>query len=206
MKKYDINKKVTIIYILLLAATAVFFVFNNPKKLEVILLCFGTLILTYVVLLKTKVKMPSLIYVSSVIFIFMSQYLGNAIGLYFKIKHWDKVLHFTSGLILGILGYAIFLNLVHKEAREKMSPWCSIIFSFLFGSACAGIWEIYEFTVDHLFGLLCQNNSLVDTMSDIIAGTITALIIAIILWIHQNKKQIKILTEMEEEIDQHHKK
>ena len=95
------------------------------------------------------------------------------------IKHWDKILHFTSGLILGMLGYVVFLNLVPKEAREKMNAWCSVIFSFLFGSACAGIWEIYEFTVDHLLGLLCQNNSLVDTMSDIIAGTITALIIAI---------------------------
>lgn len=148
MKKLDLNKKVTIFYILLLAVTAIFFVFNNPKKLQIILLCFGTLILVYVLLLKTRIKMPSLIYISSVIFIFMAQYLGNAMELYFKITHWDKVLHFTSGLILGILGYAIFLNIVPREAREKMSSWCGIIFSFLFGSACAGIWEIYEFTVE----------------------------------------------------------
>ena len=206
MKKLDLNKKVTIFYILLLAVTAIFFVFNNPKKLQIILLCFGTLILVYVLLLKTRIKMPSLIYISSVIFIFMAQYLGNAMELYFKITHWDKVLHFTSGLILGILGYAIFLNIVPREAREKMSSWCGIIFSFLFGSACAGIWEIYEFTVDHLLGLLCQNNSLVDTMSDIIAGTITALIIAIILWVHQNKKKIKVISYMEKEIEDHHNK
>ena len=206
MKKLNVNKIVTILYILILAVTAIFFVFNNPKKLQIILLCFGTLILSYVVLLKTRIKMPSLIYISTVIFIFMSQYLGNAMELYFKIKHWDKILHFTSGLILGMLGYVVFLNLVPKEAREKMNAWCSVIFSFLFGSACAGIWEIYEFTVDHLLGLLCQNNSLVDTMSDIIAGTITALIIAIMLWVHQNKKKIKVISYMEKEIVDPNKK
>lgn len=202
MKKYNNNIKFTIAYIILLVITTIIFLINhNTKKLPTLLLCFGTVILIYVVLLKTKFKMPSLIYISSVFFAFMAQYLGNAFDMYHKFKYWDKVLHFTSGLILGLLGYVLFLNIAPKEAREKMNSWCSVLFTFLFGTACAGVWEIYEFTVDHLFGMLCQNNSLVDTMSDIIAGTITSLIVAVLLFIHQNKKPIKILTKLEEEVD-----
>jgi hypothetical protein len=38
----------------------------------------------------------------------------------------------------------------------------------------AGCWEIFEFTTDRLFGLYSQNGSLVDTMVDIICGTVGA--------------------------------
>ncbi|WP_307400343.1 hypothetical protein [Paenibacillus anaericanus] len=45
----------------------------------------------------------------------------------------------------------------------------------------SGAWEIYEFVVDHLFGLHSQNASLTDTMLDIICGTVGAVVSSIYL-------------------------
>lgn len=56
-----------------------------------------------------------------------------------------------------------------------------IWFAFLFTVAMAGMWEIYEFTVDHLFGLHSQNGSLTDTMMDMICGTLGAVVVAFYL-------------------------
>ena len=41
----------------------------------------------------------------------------------------------------------------------------------LFSIAAAGVWEIWEFSTDMLFGFHSQNNSLIDTMMDIICGS-----------------------------------
>ena len=47
-----------------------------------------------------------------------------------------------------------------------------VVFSLLFAIACAGVWEIWEFSTDQIFGFTAQNNSLHDTMWDIICGTV----------------------------------
>jgi uncharacterized membrane protein YjdF len=63
-----------------------------------------------------------------------------------------------------------------------------IWFAFLFAVAMAGMWEIYEFTVDHLFELHSQNGSLTDTMMDMICGTLGALVASFYLFIEARRK------------------
>lgn len=202
MNKNKFRINISIIYTIVLIITSIIFLFiKNYEKMPVLALCFITLLLVYIVINKGPVKVSNSMYFISVIFIFMSQYLGNALNIYFIIPNWDKILHLISGFILAMMGYIVYLNLVKKSTRDKITPWLGPIFAFLFAAACAGVWEIYEYTVDNLFGMLCQNNDLNDTMLDIIAGTGTGLVISILIWISNFKKPIKFIKDIEEEVD-----
>ena len=66
--------------------------------------------------------------------------------------------------------------------REKRKLFFTIlIFVVIFATAVAGVWEIWEFTTDSLFGLVAQNDNLHDTMWDIICGTIVGIITMFVL-------------------------
>jgi hypothetical protein len=47
----------------------------------------------------------------------------------------------------------------------------------------AVVWEIVEFSSDRLFGTFTQRNDLFDTMTDLIYGTTSALLVAILLYL-----------------------
>lgn len=102
-------------------------------------------------------------------------YLGNVCNFYTLINHYDKILHLLSGIIIGIIGLIIYAHFT-KEYMKKLNPKLMIIFVFIFCVALAGCWEIWEFTGDRLWGFQSQNNSLVDTMTDIICGTVGGII------------------------------
>lgn len=202
MKKKSFEFKLSMSYIILLIISfIVFLTKGNYKKIAVVALCFGTLILVYLVIYNKKIIVPGILYSLSIIFCFMAQYVGNALDIYHVIPYWDKILHLGSGFILAMLGYVIYLNLVPSEERKRITKWMGPLFSFLFATACAGIWEIYEFAVDNLLGMLCQNNSLKDTMFDIISGTGTGLFIAALILISNFKRPIWIIKKIEDDVD-----
>ena len=110
-------------------------------------------------------------YIFVLLFILFSVFGGRTLGAYERINNWDKLLHFSSGFLLYQLGSEIFL---------KISKGKNIIlrkmFSLFVALSGAGIWEIFEFVCDKIFKTTAQNNSLTDTMLDIIMGTFGALI------------------------------
>ena len=83
----------------------------------------------------------------------------------------------------------------------------SAMFVFLFCLACAGAWEIYEFTGDMLFGLHSQNDGLIDTMSDIIAGMLGSIPMAAILLLGRRRKKawLKLPQRLIRDIDNYRK-
>lgn len=113
---------------------------------------------------------------SVIVFIILSLFAGRTLKIYNLIPQWDKILHFISGFILVSVGKEIFLKLNNNSINKRLMN----IFAVLFAIASAGIWEIYEFSIDKILGTLAQNGSLDDTMWDIILGT-TSSIISIIM-------------------------
>ena len=110
------------------------------------------------------------IYISVLIFILLSVFSGRSLGLYKLVPYWDRTLHFLSGFIIVISGKILFHKLNGKTEQKCLMK----VFSFLTGVSAAGLWEIFEFSCDRLIGTAAQNNSLTDTMWDIILGTISA--------------------------------
>lgn len=147
-----------------------------------------------------KVKVPPILPVSIYFFIFLSMTLGKTFFFY-GIPHWDKFLHITSGLLLAFVGMVLLWSLNAKGS--KLSPAVIIGFTLIFSIAAAGAWEIWEFTTDSLFGLTAQNNSLNDTMWDIICGTIGGSVVCILLYLYYYKgKNLKIIKSTIDYMDQ----
>ena len=61
-------------------------------------------------------------------------------------------------------------------------------FAFIFAVAVGAIWEIFEFSMDSIFGLRMQksmlgdDSGLTDTMWDLIVDTIGAFLISVLGW------------------------
>ncbi len=150
-----------------------------------------------------KIVIPDVFEVVLVLFIYAALFLGSLHEFYFKYWWWDKALHSVSGLILGNMGFLIvsFLN-EESKLSVKLSPAFVALFSFMFAVTLGTIWEIYEYTMDTLFGFFMQRGSLDDTMTDLILDTLGALIFAV-LGYFQQKGQInvvsKFLVRMEDE-------
>ena len=71
----------------------------------------------------------------------------------------------------------------------------------LFSIAAAGVWEIWEFSTDMLFGFHSQNNSLIDTMMDIICGSIMGIITNIPIYLYIKGKNISFIENIVKEMN-----
>lgn len=147
-------------------------------------LTLGCIIAVEIFLKLCRVKVPPIMPISIYIFIFLSMTLGKTFFFY-GIPHWDKFLHLTSGLLIALVGMVVLWSLNSKG--PKLVPSVIIAFILAFSIASAGVWEIWEFTTDSLFGLTAQNNSLNDTMWDIICGTVGGSIVCIFLYLYYYK-------------------
>jgi len=123
-------------------------------------------------------------------FVFAGLFLGTALDFYALIPIWDKILHFFSGIVLGILGFAI-IDLSHRHFKREMSVPLATLFALCFAMAAGKVWEIYEFILDSLLGTNTQRwadnygvpfvgqEALMDTMLDMILNSSGAILIVI---------------------------
>jgi hypothetical protein len=130
----------------------------------------GTLLLSYLPQLlasQISVRLPLQFQFASTVFLYASIFLGEVGDYYEKFWWWDVVLHAGSAFAFGFVG---FLTLYLLYARHKLaaSPFLLSMFAFAFGLAIGAIWEIFEFSMDQIFGLNMQRNGLRDTMWDLI--------------------------------------
>ena len=176
------NKRIFIIFEILVVITAVIgAVMKNPFFIMQSLLIGSTVIAVYFGNRRFNLFSES-VYRLVMLFVFLSMYVGKIFSMYEIIVFWDKILHFLSGLILVKLGIDIYRKMGGAKIKNLEN-----FFAFIFAAACAGIWEIYEFTTDFLFSLTSQQNSLIDTMLDIICGCASALIFVIIMHFAEKK-------------------
>jgi len=130
-----------------------------------------------------QVKIPHEFESLAVVFVYMSLFLGEVQGYYARFWWWDIVLHTGSGFLLGILGFLLVYVLNEKEDIElDLHPKFIAFFAFIFAMGMGSVWEIFEFSMDQLFGMNMQKSGLVDTMWDLIVDGVGALIISILGW------------------------
>jgi hypothetical protein len=122
----------------------------------------------------------------SVLFVFLSLYLGSGFDFYYKFWWWDLVLHTSSGFLLGIVGFiALFaINQTdHLPAGVKPSFLC--FFGVTFAVTLGVVWEIFEFSVDRLWpsvNMQSNETGVFDTMKDLIVDTLGAVVVAFMAW------------------------
>lgn len=192
-KKKNTEVIVTLAFMVLLAITAVYDVtVNNSIKLPRIILIVVTILIIYFCWKATFLKKSKIIYYSILIFIFLSMYLANVWNFY-GIPNYDKFLHLGSGILIALIGYVLYLYLSGGKEQNGMNALTPVIFSIIFSIAAAGVWEIWEFATDMMFGLSAQNGSLLDTMIDIICGTIMGIVTNIPIYLYVKGRKIKFI-------------
>lgn len=188
---------ITMLFFIITLITGIYFYFDNSasKVIKAILLII-CIIVTKIIFTNTFLKNSKIGYYGFIVFEFFSIYLANLFDFY-SIDYYDKFLHFTSGIFLYIFGVIILVNL--KKENDYKKEHMFWLFPLFFSIAMAGVWEIWEFTTDNLFGLNAQNNSLFDTMTDIICGTLGAVFTNVLAIMSQKGKKISIITRIIEE-------
>lgn len=194
-----------LISMVILIITAIYdFMFRGGEKLFRIGLMAITLWITYGVYKKTFLRKTRISFYLIYSFIFGAMYLGNVFDFYLIIPMYDKILHLLSGLILGMIGYILFVHVSNGATEGSFKRYMPILFSIIFSIAGAAVWEIWEFSTDQLFGFASQNNSLHDTMWDIICGSLMGVIANIPIYLYYIKsKKIKFIENLNKEINEY---
>lgn len=165
--------------IILIIAIIYEFIKSNYSALFISILTLILLLFPYFLKNKYNMILPLEIEFLITFFIFGTLFLGEVQGFYLKYAYWDLILHGLSGILLGLLGFAIVYSVVkYDERKNNLTPVFIALFTFTFAVAIGAIWEIYEFTMDTLFGFNMQKTGLIDTMSDLIVDSIGALFIS----------------------------
>ncbi len=108
------------------------------------------------------------------IFIFLGCVVGTSINVFTSFEHIDIPSHFFAGYISVFFGYDLGVLLQSKYG--KLSPALASMFGLAVACTMLVGWEIYEFSMDRLYGLHLQMSwpntdaGLLDTMWDFIIG------------------------------------
>ncbi len=161
---------------------------------------FGILFLTFfpkMIRHKFQVHLPIEFDFIAIVFIFMAIFLGEVHGYYTRFWWWDIVLHSSSGFLLGIAGF-ILVYVLNEEKRmvQKMKPGFIALFGFAFAVALGAVWEIFEFSMDTIFGVQMQKSGLIDTMGDLIVDTLGAAAIAVLGYFFIRKGKLFIFDRL----------
>ena len=193
---------VNLIYMAVLIITFIYkYAIKDYDELFRIGLAAVTAWIVYFVCKITFLKKSEICFYVILAFTFSAIYLGNVWDLYRIIPFYDKLLHLLSGVIIAIIGFVLFLYLNNGNIKGDFNTYFVVIFSIIFSIAAAGLWEIWEFSTDMLFGFHSQNNSLIDTMMDIICGSIMGIIANIPIYLYIKGKNISFIEKIIDEIN-----
>jgi uncharacterized membrane protein YjdF len=164
----------------------------KPSDFPISLILFLMGMVIYVVAWKTKINFPWFVYflISLALWIHIAGYVqGWYVTLY---PYYDKVAHLVSSFTVALIG---FLGVVFLERywRMRLTPLFVAGFTVIFGLALGALWEIYEFTVDIVFGGSLNGpmqNGLTDTMLDMIFVLLGSVGVALvgIAYFHNHQK------------------
>lgn len=133
-------------------------------------------------------KFPKRFYFLAMIFDVFAASLGSVINLYKTVGFYDRFVHYLSGVLLAEAGM-IIIDHLFRSRNIKDDIFIKLSFAFFFSCACAGFWEIYEFTADILINADMQGGN-TNTMGDIVSGVLGALTYFIVYYfINRSKKR-----------------
>lgn len=150
----------------------------------------------------SHINIPLNLEVLAVLFIYATLFLGELKNYYAAYWWWDMLVHISSGLAFGILGF-IILYVIYKTGKINTSPKMVAMFSFAFALAIGALWEIVEFTIDCALGPISNNvpmqGSLVDTMTDLIVDSVGGLFSAVMGYLYLKKDSGIVVKSMAKE-------
>ncbi|NPE29481.1 hypothetical protein HNV12_16285 [Methanococcoides sp. SA1] len=136
---------------------------------------------------KYRFEFPNEFEVLIMLYIYASLMLGEYQEFFEIFWWWDVFLHTFLGVIIASLGF-ILVYVLNSEHKVNLSPFFIALFSFSIAVASGAIWEIFEYSMDMLFGINMQTSGLVDTMWDLIVETLSALLVSTLGYLYLKKE------------------
>ena len=171
-KAWHEKRSVTMVYILLRTSVVLVMlaqIFN--RNFENVFLCVLTLILFMLpstLERKLDLDLPNTLEIIILLFIYAAEILGEIGAYYVTFPYWDTVLHTLNGFLCAAIGFSLLdiLNR-HNDVRFHLSPLYLAIMSFCSSMTVGVIWEFFECTMDQLFFLDMQKDTVVSAIGSI---------------------------------------
>ena len=166
------HKAVFIVYLVLrfivIAAMALSIADQNWEHTFVCILVLVLFLVPDFLQRKLDIRLPSLLQIIILLFIFAAEILGELSNYYVQYKHWDTVLHTVNGFLFAAIGFSI-VNLLNEDKHVAMSlsPFYMAVAAFCFSMTIGVLWEFFEWGMDSLFSTDMQKDTVLQSISTI---------------------------------------
>jgi hypothetical protein len=125
-----------------------------------------------------SLTLPVPFLLATTMFFFASIFLGEAFNFYERLWWWDLALHGSSAIGFGLIGF-LFVLMLFEGDRYAAPPSAIAFITFCVAMTIGASWEVFEFSMDNIFGLNMQKSGLVDTMEDLMINALGSLIASV---------------------------
>ena len=166
------NKSTFFVYIVLRAFVLVALAASLLRgHYESVFYCLLTLVLFQLpmfVQANFGIELPSTLEIIILVFIFASEILGELGCFFINVPNWDSILHTTTGFLCAAFGFAL-IDILNRNDKIKfqLSPIYVALVAFCFSMTIGVLWEFFEFSVDRLFHMDMQKDTIVHTISSV---------------------------------------
>ncbi len=127
---------------------------------------------------RLRVLLPVEVTLFVCVFLFASFVLGEIGGFYEQLWWWDLLLHGSSAVVIGLIGF-LAVYVFYSTNRIRIEALYVAVISFGCAVTVGTLWEIFEYLMDLGFGLNMQRSGLTDTMTDLMVNALGALTAAL---------------------------
>ena len=122
-------------------------------------------------------------FILPVLFYLLHLFLDITFDIYTKFSWFDKLMHFSGGVILAFTFFPL-LNYLHKENYLVFNKFVKFVFTISLIISVAVFWEFYEFIIDYFFNVNWQP-SVADTMGDLFFGMFGGIVAGLIFLLRE---------------------
>lgn len=164
-------KVFTVYVILRLLVVAVLVRSAMLKEYESMFVCLLVLVLfmlPFFIQQNFGIELPSTLEIIILLFIFAAEILGE-LGCYFiTYPYWDSMLHTTTGFLCAATGFAL-IDILNRNSRIKfqLSPVYVALAAFCFSMTVGVMWEFFEFSMDRLFHMDMQKDTVIQSVTSV---------------------------------------
>ena len=169
IREHKSSFAVYVVLRMLVLAMAILQFFNGDY--ENVFLCILTLVLftlPTVIERRVRIDLPDTLEIIILVFIFASEILGELGCFFINVPNWDSILHTTTGFLCAAFGFAL-IDILNRNDKIKfqLSPIYVALVAFCFSMTIGVLWEFFEFSMDRLFHMDMQKDTIVHTISSV---------------------------------------